>query len=292
MSSETNGTDPTNLTAPQIKMEQALSELQSSLYAPEDQASILGQEYAFDKVNELSRINHSPAEITILSKPIATFIPPSTKLAPGFLTQKNIKLDDPTAYTGSAKFLRTTFSRLKDKIEPKRALFNAALSAAHYGQAEYFEGYDGNGRRRDFTLAETVDDEPGSAVSIAELKGMAKCMERSAVAHNILTMYGVTSQLETGRLTIMKPDGTQSTENHAFLRITQLNGEEMLFDVMNPIYVDRKDGSRDAKPSLYAIEAGSREPVTAELIQQKRGIDGLQSTVAANLTFEFTDIAA
>lgn len=287
--SESVTLDPTLRTPPAQRLAESLHALSPILDSSPEVFQAESEAKILETVNTLSESTTAPQSINILSAPVSGFISPKTELVPGILTQKNIVLDDINPYTLSSKYVRSTFDRLKNKIEPERALFNAAISAAHYGQAEYFDGYDGNADRRDMVLADTVDDDTEEAVSIAEMKGAAKCMERAAIAHNILTIYGVTSTLETGRLKITKPDGTESVENHAFLRLLQPNGQEVVFDVMNPVYVQKENGDLDAKPSLYSIEPVSREPLQADLMRQSKSQGTTTEEVAAQLTFEFVD---
>jgi len=127
---------------------------------------------------------------------------------------KDYKLDDPTIYDHIAPLLYTTYHKIFEKVggDPVRAYLNAAIRTAQYTQQVYFGSVAGNVKKRWQLLGDILDDDT-EVKSITDLKSVAVCSERAAVANNVLQILGFNPVLETGQL---DAEGTPQPEAHVF----------------------------------------------------------------------------
>jgi len=201
---------------------------------------------------------------------------------------KDYKLDDPTIYDHIAPLLYTTYHKIFEKVggDPVRAYLNAAIRTAQYTQQVYFGSVAGNVKKRWQLLGDILDDDT-EVKSITDLKSVAVCSERAAVANNVLQILGFNPVLETGQL---DAEGTPQPEAHVFLFIQGSNGEEHLYDPTNPQpYYDSEGNLLETAPALYpagnALSMRS-EPVTGQHKTYRIQQDGsVEVTEIRNMKF-------
>lgn len=74
------------------------------------------------------------------------------------------------------------------------------------------------------------------------------CAERAAVAHNMLKFLGWGSTYYTGKLSTDETDA----DLHAFVIYKKPNGEQNIYDSMNPEIIENPEGKVvSVKPSIY-----------------------------------------
>jgi hypothetical protein len=191
-----------------------------------------------------------------------TFIGPDTSLSMTAMGG-TYHLDDLAAYEAAFLGVRANYAKLRDKMPPDKAYLNAVVSGANYGQAAYFEGYFGNDRARRTSALDIIDDDAEGGVvqgptSIAGYKGMPLCLERSAVTHDTLLIYGVDSKLHAGHIDNTAEDGTVTGEDHAFLTFPDTTGNEHILDPTNPVVAWNQDGTvAVANPAIYKCAPGA-----------------------------------
>lgn len=142
-------------------------------------------------------------------------------------------LDDPKIYESILDETRTFYGQYKNtlKNDPsnKMAYFKAALFATQRAQEAYFGNVSPNNEQKDahdqLALATEIH-------SIADFKNVGQCVQRSAVANNMLQFLGVPTSLRFGYMDI---EG-QGKVGHTFLLVKTPQGRMRLYDPMNPTY--------------------------------------------------------
>ncbi len=276
---------------PEQELAQVFAEVRPVLESSDEEFERSAKEFISKRVAELSAQSSIDVseDLDLDSESIQDFIPAEVVMEPD-AESNGFRLDDPEAYTTMLGQIRRRYQRMIEKSvdNPETAYRSAVVQGTHDGQAAYFGGFTGgNMARRQSLLFLDLDDER-QPVSVAELKGQAYCFERAGLVHNMLTISGVPSSLETGRLTTTKSDGSSTNEFHALLRIEPTQDKQYLFDVMNPsLTVDESGKLVSAKPSLYSIKGEWQGSLRGTLSSQKKKANGdIEVTKTSQLKFE------
>lgn len=186
------------------------------------------------------------------------FLLSTTEILP-FATGTGFVMDDPSIYDIAMRRAKEFYGAYANRFanDPAAHYRNAMLGATQYTQTEYFGGIhvsDENLARREELVqrGSFVDDEPDAQpASIADFKGIAVCAERTAVANNLLQLFGFEPVYAMGELKI----GDERSALHAFLVLRNGEGKEVIYDPTNPTKVFGQDGGLKAMhPAIYPIE--------------------------------------
>lgn len=234
----------------------------------------------------LTELESAPPKVTQLDGlhgNYQSFLHPSIEVMP-LVHGTGFRLDDPLIYGDLLKNLfrfNKIFGVTQDSNEEEyqRAIFQAI----QYALQDYFEnvrpGNDDLLRREEMVsrgAIRTVDieDEKYTPASIAEMKKIALCAERTAVANNMLQFLGFEPVLVQGKLGRVDHE----EELHAFLVIRNGKGEEMIYDPTNPFLVfDQQGRLVQTSPALYhgdGLLSKQMGVVEATKLEYKIGTDG------------------
>jgi|GEM_PF-5487221 len=143
-------------------------------------------------------------------------------------------------YVDDASAYKLTLEQMRKLRDPEAGQLSraeyvgTALQAVQGMEADYFENLKPT-EEQEFTrnYAVLLGAIPGNAYlrtpSISELKDVALCTERAALAHNALRVLGVESQLVFGGMEI----GAKKFA-HTFVKVEDGQGGSMIYDPMNP----------------------------------------------------------
>lgn len=210
-------------------------------------------EFITDRLAKLEA-SSEPREFTGLSAPTTEFFHPNSEIKPLFLG-RGFQLDDPQIYHAFLDTLHEFYGHdhWKDPAKFGQLMFYGL----QYGIQKYFgnvkpsiEDQDNREKRLWASGIISVDDEVANplARSISENKSEALCAERAAVAHNLLYFAGKESYFYTGELSV---DGSKP-EMHGFVIFKNSRGEFIIYDPMNPEYVENEEGKIvSIKPAAY-----------------------------------------
>lgn len=164
------------------------------------------------------------------------FIPSTTLLKKMAYDLNGFTLDDRSYYRDVVNYIRN--------VDEKTAFNNNYIMNVIQCKIIQYFGMSGNETRRNNLYESSVDfeDKDGGfnakPLSIRDFKsnGTAMCVERSAMAQNILSFLGYDPMLIMGYMSTNKGI---TNEAHAYNCIIR-NGKAMLADFTNPIYKDGK----------------------------------------------------
>ncbi len=195
-----------------------------------------------------------PREFTGFSAPTTEFFHPDSEIKPLFLG-RGFQLDDPQIYHDFLETMHVFYGHehWKDPAKYKQLMFYAI----QYGIQRYFgnvkpsiEDQENREKRLWASGVISVDDEVPDppARSISENKTEALCAERAAVAHNLLYFAGQESYFYTGKLSVESSE----PEMHGFVIFKNSRGKLIIYDPMNPEYVEDDEGQIvSVKPAAY-----------------------------------------
>ncbi|HEV7453703.1 MAG TPA: hypothetical protein VGO07_00420 [Candidatus Saccharimonadales bacterium] len=220
------------------------------------------------------------------------FLTEETALIPQGTSGSTIILDDPGIYAPALDWGKEIYGRLiKQGKEPDVAYRTAAVYAAQFAQQDYFgnvhNSSEASAERERMVWEGVILGSEGQTYSIADFKGRAACMERAAVANNVMQFYGFSPVLEVGEMQY----GDNPRELHAWLTIKNSQGLEMAFDVTNPHLSLLPDGALQTKPALYPVNpTASTRTMTVTGVRQEAGIvDGAHVHLDVPVRFKTGD---
>ncbi|HPR09360.1 hypothetical protein KDA06_03380 [Candidatus Saccharibacteria bacterium] len=195
------------------------------------------------------------------------------------LHSRPYKMDDPSAYTASFKWLKLQYSLLKQSrttYDDERLLIDAALRATQIGQVEYFGSYTGNETRRMVAVADLIGKDIPPSESIAVFGSSAMCKERAAVVHNTLKIIGVDSSFMVGNLHVVSLDKQMVEDQpHAWVVVRPKTGGVYQYDPTNPIlHIDADGEPTWADPNVKPLDANWHEGVDVGLEEWTTNPDG------------------
>ena len=210
--------------------------------------------------------------LNIFTRRTTGFIGPNTRVgALGVGITDGFLMNDDSFYPNAVRNMRKSYADLHPQVGAKRAYLTAALYAAQDTQQGYFEGVHVDERaqqeRRElYAQAATVDFE--GELTVADFKRKALCMERAAVANNVLQLLGEEPVFEIGEI----DRNRGSFSDHAFLRIKNTQGKDLIFDPTNPTLTFDETGNKlvATGPALYPVgEVDFTQPGTEVTGQYK-----------------------
>lgn len=172
------------------------------------------------------------------------FIPSRTKLKKMQFDLAAFRMDDTSFYKSVIKLIQ--------KAKPERIVKdgkinnNYIMNIIQYSIINYLGLHSSEAKRNElYNSKADIDDEP---LSIRDFKqnGTAMCVERSAMAQNILAFLGYNPMMIFGYISNEKGN---INEGHAYNCIIR-DGKAMLIDFTNPIMKDNKY----YKPAIYPID--------------------------------------
>lgn len=211
----------------------------------------------------------SPDAPTILSmtsqmkKTYAGFINPESEIKPTII-HKGIKINDNQIY---ASLLESFFCfkenpAWQNSDENERKL---ALNAVQLAIDTYFgyETEDAFAKRSQFYSDHTPDwnsEAEQKSIDLIEMrgKGIAQCLEKAAVAQNLLRFLGYDSEII---LSQCSADGEEKT-NHAY-NVVKIKENRYIYDPTNPVIVERPDGSTYPTAVNYPLTENQYNSLTA-----------------------------
>lgn len=167
-------------------------------------------------------------------------------LVPGFY------VDDPDIYLAAMTTMKEFYE--KPTWQNQEQYRKLAFFSVQYALERYF----GNTFPSDAQQAERTrriwnndivsdEDQTDMLTHIADFKNIALCVERSAAANNMLSLFGIETELVIGNL---EQDGKgNKAEAHAFLITTNPMGEKLIFDPTHP-HVTRNEKAQSLKPFI------------------------------------------
>lgn len=179
------------------------------------------------------------------------FIPSTTILKKMTFDLNGFVLDDRSYYRDIVNYIRNA--------DEKKAFNNNYIMNVIQHKIVQYLGISGSETRRNNLYDSAVDfededkDFDSQALSIKDFKnnGTAMCIERSAMAQNILSFLGYDPMLIMGYMSTNKGVTNQAHAYNCIIR----NGKAMLADFTNPIY---KDGKL-FKAALFPIDGEKLE---------------------------------
>ncbi|MET1033172.1 MAG: hypothetical protein ABWX94_01610 [Candidatus Saccharimonadales bacterium] len=173
----------------------------------------------------------------------------------GFLTSENeispspnyrgFRMDDPKIYDLVLGEMRDILQR-QDQApagEPKKPFYKVALAATQAAQERYFGGISPTSEQTALHDKVMQDNE---LKSIVDYKDSALCVQRSAVANNMLQFLGIPTTMKFGYLEV---PGETPPMPHAFLLLKNTKGVTQLYDPISPTLIhDEQNRVIDTRP--------------------------------------------
>lgn len=253
MTNELTNSSPANLAAAyQEQLEQAMSVVVPMLGLESEAMQTELSTYVHQRVDELSPTSDTES-VSLGQGGTERYINRDVEMAPGIFYVRPFKLDDTAAYEASIPYIAEAFSVLSDLEDAKRSYITAVLRGVNLGQAVYFESYEGSPSRH-AKITDLLVDDNQEGLSISSFGDAAICLQRAAVAHNTLHIFGISSRLEVGKLSHTSDQGEEISEAHAFLTIIGSDGTKYIFDPSNPIkHVNEVGQTVYIEPAIYEL---------------------------------------
>ncbi len=212
------------------------------------------EENATERRNEISFFSIGCSRINGRgeSSEVIGYIPSKTNIKKTAVDMSSFRLDDKDAYKSLIVFLTK-------KIDPNYIINNGKLcndNVMRLVQAvliDYF-GMHGNDNDRNMLYESKADiDQDDNSFSVKEFKrnNTAMCVERAALAQNLLAFLGYNPMMVYGY--ISNENGDKNV-GHAYNIIIR-NGKAIIADFSNPIFKDK----RFYKTALYPINGETLE---------------------------------
>lgn len=269
MTQETTAPAHANTTHRHDELEHVMAQAIPLFEAEDDQAVTHFAEFIDRRVDELSA-GSSEDKGAIGSEVLVEegFIAEDRNMYISMLS-KPVVMDDRTAYSTAAPYVKHFFADMPESLSQRAAYVNAVIRAANFGQAAYFKSYVGDFHQREQISGDFISDEPSTGansdvVSISDFEGAAMCLERAALVHNTLHIFGLRSTLVLGKMGDLA-EGKDGIVRHAFLVVEGSDGTKYLFDPTNPRTLKNTEGV------IIQIE-----PNTAKLELDENGEQELQ----------------
>ena len=177
------------------------------------------------------------------------FIPSKTQLKKMQFDLASFRMDDTSFYKSVIDYIKE--AKPENIMRDGKVNNNYIMSIVQCSIINYLGLHSSESRRNAlYNSRADIDDEP---LSISDFKrnGTAMCVEKSAMAQNILAFLGYNPMMIFGYLSNEKGI---INEGHAYNCIIR-NGKAMLIDFTNPIM---KDG-KYFKPAMFAIDSDKLE---------------------------------
>ncbi len=177
------------------------------------------------------------------------FIPSKTQLRKMQFDLASFRMDDTSFYKSVIDYIKK--AKPESLMRDGKINNNYIMNIVQCSIINYLGLHSSESRRNAlYNSRANIDDEP---LSISDFKqnGTAMCVEKSAMAQNILAFLGYNPMMIFGYLSNEKGI---TNEGHAYNCIIR-NGKAMLIDFTNPIM---KDG-KYFKPAMFAIDSDKLE---------------------------------
>ncbi|MGD8744353.1 MAG: hypothetical protein PVJ52_02060 [Candidatus Woesebacteria bacterium] len=191
-----------------------------------------------------------PKEFTLFSPPYRGFVHPDSVIKPAAFWD-GFKVDDKSIYSDFVDNIRTFKNHDQWKTKTISEIKPHAILKTI---GEYFGNYANYIGLEDRHMEFYTDHTSGSSesVSLSEHKGrgVAMCTEKSAVAQNLISFLGDSSELCISKGCEIN---VGKEEKHVFNIISSENGY-FIFETSNPVYrKDEEDNIINYLPAIYKI---------------------------------------
>jgi len=205
------------------------------------------------RLEELTE-SSQPTSLSLVDESVYKgFIHPETKIRRSLFVDA-VRVDDPELYK---VFLESLRQFKEDPTWKGKSISEIIQYALTRTLGEYFgndcSNKDTELRNRKF-YAEHIDEESGD-ISISEFRGKNRggCVEKAAVAQNLLTFMGYDSELVMSSNNRLNSPDVNDDNGHAYNIISSDKGH-LIYDPTNPVIVrDTEDLLYTYLPSIYPI---------------------------------------